>query len=215
MKNNQVNRAVFLMLICLFTMGLNSCSKKVIPLGGYAEISQRKDVLYIDSLTITPRDEIRLNIAKGRELNLSDPTLWYGDSVYSNYKTFSFKADSTKKYKINIWSQCDCLGFKKYMMNPEIKVQSNSGQSIDVRTDTCFFDDKDSFTLTKVWNIGPKINDGCNILLFANNEALQQEVFNSNLSTYIYTGSFSMPVNLPISVKSSLVGEFIIQILEE
>jgi hypothetical protein len=193
----------FLSIILIFT----SCSRKIIPSEGYNQIKSKNSVNLFEANNSIAK-EIKVNTNLRDKLTLNDSVLYYNDSIKSNYKNFAFDLKPHKKYKIKVSTLCNCAGFKKYIFIPKIAI-GNVNIRINLELDSTYFNyEKGPLTLNKVWNLksdGLTENTKLEFLLFSNNEKLSENVFK-----YIVTSIGAIPVN----IKSTLVGDFIIEIEE-
>lgn len=194
------------MLFLIFT----SCSRKIIPSEGYNQIKNKNAVTLFESKNSTP-EKIKVNKDFKDALTLNDSVLYYDDSIKSNYKNFVFDLKPDKNYKIKVSSLCNCVGFKKYMFVPKI-AQGNLDNRIDTKLDSIYFNyEKGPLTLNKIWNIksdGLTENTKLEFILFSDNTKLSENVYR-----FIATSFGGIPV-MPINIKSTLIGDFVIKIEE-
>jgi hypothetical protein len=64
--------------------------------------------------------------------------------------------------------------------------------------------------LNKSWIIKTDEETNCNVILYSNNEALGEDIYNTVATTVVYSGVNFIPLAIPISVKSTLIGDFVI-----
>ncbi len=199
-------------LLCSISI---SCSKKIVPLAGYGTIKREMRAVDVNKITFISKENISLNVDYEFKLNLSDSILVYKDTIYSNYKTFSFKINRGKTYAISVFSLCDCWGFKKYMFNPEAIVSNDFGEKLDLKqTSVKFGYDKGPLSLDKKWTLTSKTDGNIYLSVFSNNESLQKDLYNFIATGVAYSGTVFIPLVIPVSVKSSLIGEFVIRVDE-
>lgn len=190
---------------------LSSCSRKMSPVVGYQQIKLQPKAIKIDELAKKNLTAIPLGRFQKNSLSLNDSILIYKDGIYSNYKIFSFKALPHKTYTIKVNSQCDCGGFNKYMFNPEIRIINDRGELIESKIDTSYFGINNSpMFLNKSWIVKPDEETNCNVILYSNNEALGEDIYNTVATTVVYSGGIFIPLAIPISIKSTLIGDFVI-----
>jgi hypothetical protein len=201
------NIFIALLLIAI----LSSCSRKLNPAIGYQQIKLQPKAINIDELGKRKLNAIPLGRFQKNSLNLEDSILIYKDGIYSNYKIFSFKALPSRTYTVKVNSQCDCGGFKKYLFNPEIRIINDHGDLIESKIDTSYFGINNSpMFLNKSWIVRTDEETNCNVILYSNNEALGEDVYNIVATTVVYTGGIFIPLAIPISIKSTLIGDFVI-----
>ncbi|SDS26742.1 hypothetical protein SAMN04487764_2724 [Gillisia sp. Hel1_33_143] len=193
----------FISIILIFT----SCSRKINPNEGYEQIKSKNSVDLFEANNSIAK-EIKVNADFKDKLSLDDSILYYNDSIKSNYKNFTFDLKADKKYKIKVSSLCNCAGLKKYIFIPKIAT-GNVNSRINLELDSTYFNyEKGPLTLNKVWSLksnGLTENTTMEFLLFSDNEKLSENVFK-----FIVTSFGAIPVN----IKSTLVGNFIIEIEE-
>ncbi len=167
----------------------------------------------ISEVDFGKNQKIITNVEAKFELTLSDPVLKYDEFSYSNYKTFSFKADSLKEYTITVSSLCDCLGFNKYMFIPELIVFNENGEIIKTNLDKTYIGGEKMrpISLIKQWKVNMSSNTNYNILLYSNNDYLQKKIFYTVSSSPTFDRDVYVPFFFGM-VKSSLIGKFYIEI---
>jgi len=202
-KKNMKKNFYFILIILI----LVSCAKKIIPNEGYNQINSKRaiDLLELDkskAKLLTPNNDYE------NELTLNDSVLKYNDSLKSNYQKFIFKARPDKKYKIKVNSLCNCSGLKKYLFIPQIIIKNSSNRNI-TESDTTYFNyEKGPLSLNRVWNIENDIlkeNKEIELLLFSDNSKLSENIYKFILNPIGF---------VPINVKSTLNGKYIIKIEE-
>jgi hypothetical protein len=190
----------------------SSCAVR--PLIGYKEIKQRPNTYLLDSIVVDSALIPPLRVDNRYRLQLKDSVLVYNDVFYSNYRVFCFKATPAQSYKITINSLCDCLGFRKYMFNPDIRVIDSHGRAITTRLTDSNIDYVKSFqpiSFNKTWAIDDRIAGDCFIIVYSNNSKLNRSIYDFQVGTM----SGFTPILLPIKITSSLVGDFILRISEK
>lgn len=197
--------------ITLFSTALCllSCSRKINPAAGYSQIKTQKSQP-INTITGGNTQTVETNKAINVSLSLTDSVLVYNDTVFSNYKSFSFKTKPGKSYTIKISSLCDCFGFKKYLFNPEIQILNDQNKKTELQPDSSFFDYKyGPLALNKEWKISSS-EPTVSFLVFANNQNLSKDIHSLTATVYY-------PVVIPLSVKiqESLAGYFVLRIEEQ
>ena len=199
-----------ILILFSITTLLISCSKKVNPTYGYNEIKTKKSItigkiLKANSQSLIVKKEVHSS------LKLTDSILVYNDTVFSNYKQFTFKFKPQKTYKIKVSSLCNCFGFKKYIFNPEIYILNNENREIKGKLDSIFFDYKfGPLALNKVWELKSDHEINTSFLVFSNNQNLSKDIYNFIAKNYNV-----IPLALPIRIKETLVGDFVITIEEK
>lgn len=208
-------RKIKLSLLSVLVLLMFSCASKVVPIAGYEIIKKTANPISINN-TWT-KTNVTLVTAKdySADLKLNDSVLVYSDSLFSNYKTYMFNAIKSKSYKITVSSLCDCFGFKKYMFNPEIYVMNSFGIPVELSQQPFHFGyEKGPLTLTKQWTFNLKAGENYYFTLFSNNKRLQTDIYKFIAGSVSATGGVIVPVVVPINVKSSLVGNYVIKIEE-
>lgn len=177
------------------------------PNDGYHQINQKKAVTLVESnksiATLLTANENYKN-----ELTLNDSVFKYNDSLKSNYQKFNFKVRPNKKYRIKISSLCDCGGFKKYMFIPQI-ITDNLKNRIITESDSTYFNyEHGPLTLNKVWHIKDDVikeKAEFEFLLVSDNSRLSEKIYKFIIN----------PMGIvPVNVKSTLTGKFVIKIEE-
>ena len=186
---------------------MTSCAKKIVPNEGYHQINNKKAVnIFESNKSIAKR--LTANEDYKNELTLNDSVLKYNDSMKSNYQKFNFKVRPGKNYKIKVSSLCNCAGFKKFMFIPQI-VTGNSNNTIIAESDSTYVNyEKGPLTFNRVWNLenDKLIKDTkFEFLLLSDNSKLSESIYRF----MVYPIAF-----VPINVKSTLTGKFIIRIEE-
>lgn len=64
------------------------------------------------------------------EITADDPIIDF-EAFKSNYKLFSFKVDRGDKFRVEVISFCDCLGFDKRILVPIAYIFNESGKEIE------------------------------------------------------------------------------------
>ncbi|MCF6182463.1 hypothetical protein [Lutibacter sp.] len=143
--------------------------------------------------------------------------LIYNDSIKSNYQKFSLELKPNKKYKIKVSSLCNCAGFKKYMFIPQIST-INKNDNIFTKLDSTYFNyEKGPLTLNRVWNIqfdNRTKNTKFEFLLFSDNTNLFEKIYKFITNTAGFVNNVFIPIVIPINVKSTLVGKFVVKVEE-
>lgn len=186
---------------------LVSCAKKIIPNEGYNEINNKRAINLLE-LDKSNAKLLSPNIDYENELTLNDSIIKYNDSLKSNYQKFIFEVRTDKKYKIKVSSLCNCSGLKKYLFIPQIIIENSNDKNIAESDSTYFNYEKGPLTLNRVWNIDNDIlkeNKKIELLLFSDNSKLSENIYKFIVN----------PVGfVPINVKSTLNGKYIIKIEE-
>lgn len=206
-------RLLLTLMIAIVTI---SCSKKVIPLEGYKALLNKKFAERIEDIDLQRTTDLKMNSPRDSELKLEDSVFKYDETLLSNYEVFKFKALPSKKYRIIIYSYCDCLGFKKYLFDPEIKVINQSGEPVNIKLESRYFNPKSSpLAYDKSWVTEQQLEGDYYVILYANTSKLQQAIYSSVVTAYtgMLAPVFAIPV--PVNIKSTLVGNFRIQIQDK
>ena len=202
----------FLLVILI----LASCSKKIIPNEGYILIKGKKSANILDIDRSNAKQLIPNNNFKDK-LILSDSVLIYNDSIKSNYKKFYLELKPKKKYKIKVSSLCNCAGFKKYMFIPDISSVNKNDKFITKLDSTYFNYEKGPLTLNRVWNVqfgNITENTKFEFLLFSDNTNLSEKVYKFFTNTAGVVNNVFIPIAVPINIKSTLVGKFVVKVEE-
>lgn len=186
---------------------LVSCAKKIIPNEGYNKINNKRAINLLE-LDKSNAKLLTPNIDYENELTLNDSIIKYNDSLKSNYQKFIFEVRTDKKNKIKVSSLCNCSGLKKYLFIPQIIIENSNDKNIAESDSTYFNYEKGPLTLNRVWNIDNDIlkeNKKIELLLFSDNSKLSENIYKFIVN----------PVGfVPINVKSTLNGKYIIKIEE-
>ena len=198
-------------IVILFIVALFSCAKKINPFEGYQQIKYQSGAVRIEELSNITQKAIPIGRFQQNSLTLEDSILIYNGDIYSNYKVFSFKALPSMTYTIKVNSQCDCGGFKKYILNPEIRIINERGDLIESKIDTSYFGINNSpMFLNKSWKVKPDEETNCFVILYSANDVLGEDVVKTVANTVVLAGGTFIPLVIPISIKSTLMGDFII-----
>ena len=194
-----------------------SCSPKIIPMNGYNQIRQSKNSVSFENINYDSATVIKTGAIVKSNLKLSDAVLVYKDTIYSNYKIFSFTASPNKKYHIKIISSCgsDCLGFTKYMLNPEFAIFDKEGHQINTHSKSIHFytDPVGPFALIKECDFNSGDASTYFIVVYADNEHLQENMYRT-LSSSPYFKDTYVPYMVGGLINISLVGKFSVSIEE-
>ncbi len=211
------NRTKFTLISISIALLFFSCSPKIIPLKGYNQIRQSNSLVSFESINYDSAISINPGTVVKSNLNLSDAVLVYKDTIFSNYKIFSFSVSPHKKFHIKIKSYCgsDCLGFTKYMLNPEFAIFNNDGQRVPIHSKSIHFytDPVGPFTLIKECDFSSGNASTFFIVVYADNEHLEENMYRT-LSSSPYFKDTYVPLMIGGFVNISLVGNFSILIEE-
>jgi hypothetical protein len=115
-------------LVCLVIV---SC--KALPETNYKKLLKNRaksktiyEILKSDNYISLP-----LNIEHTNSLRLTDSIILMRDSALSNYKMFKSHGVTGKKYKLTLYSLCDCFGFRKYIFNSLIAIIDTDGKPVE------------------------------------------------------------------------------------
>jgi hypothetical protein len=193
----------FISIFIVFT----SCAKKIIPSEGYNQINNSKAVNIFESNKSVAK-ALTANEDYKNELTLSNSVIKYNDSLKSNYQKFNFKVKPGKNYKIKVSSLCNCSGFKKFMFIPQI-VTGNLNNSNIAESDSTYINyEKGPLTFNRVWNLkSEELNENTEFefLLFSDNTKLSENIYRFIINPIAF---------VPLNVKSTLTGKFVIKIEE-
>ena len=64
------------------------------------------------------------------ELNKDSPAL-YVNGHRSYFATASFRGKAGQSYKVEVWSLCNCLGFRKRTMHPVVAITKSNGEMMN------------------------------------------------------------------------------------
>lgn len=191
-----------------FLIIFSSCAKKIIPDEGYHQINNINSVSIFES-NMSIATALTANEDYKNELTLNDSVIKYNDSLKSNFQKFNFKVKPGKNYKIKVSSLCNCSGFKKFMFIPQI-VTGNLNYSSIIESDSTYVNyEKGPLTFNRVWNLKNdelKENTEFEFLLLSDNTKLSENVYRFIVNPIAF---------VPINVKSTLTGKFIIKIEED
>ena len=194
----------WILLIIIFT----SCAKKIIPSEGYTQINKNQAVSIFET-NKSIANTLTINEDYKNELTLKDSVIKYNDSLKSNYQKFNFKVKSGKNYKIKVSSLCDCSGFKKFIFIPQI-VTGNLNNSLIAESDSTYVNyEKGPLTFNRVWHLkNDKLNENTEFefLLLSDNTRLSENIYRFIINPIGF---------IPINVRSTLTGKFIIKIEED
>lgn len=125
-----MRNVIYCLLICFI---LVSC--KALPGTNYEKLMKNRakskniyEILKSEKYILLP-----LNIEHTNTLKVTDPIILLKDSVFSNYKMFKSFGEVGKKYKITLYSLCDCLGIRKFILNPLIAVVDTDGKWVETK----------------------------------------------------------------------------------
>ncbi len=129
MKYRKGNLNFTLALLIAVTVGC-----KTSPVDAYAKLKQKTPGQGIDVLSF---ENLKLDSMYISRLRATDPVMTYGDSttVYSYHKNYTVALEAGKKYKVSANGLCDCLGFRKQVIVPVIRVSDPGGNWIQVGRD--------------------------------------------------------------------------------
>ena len=205
--------SLFFLLIVLV---LTACSKKIIPNEGYIRITNKESV---DLIKINKSNTIQLlaNNNFKNKLTLNDSVLIYNDSIKSNFQKFSIELKPEKKYRIKVSSLCNCAGFKKYMFIPLIS-PINKKDTFFTKLDSTYFNyEKGPLTLNRIWNVKSDNiteNTKFDFLLYSDNSNLSEKVYKFVTNTSGIVNNVFIPIAIPINIKSTLIGKFVVKVEE-
>lgn len=132
---------------------------------------------------------------KSFEIVKEDPVIDFGD-YKSHYKLFNFKANKGETFRISIMSLCDCLGFRKFILVPNVYVADSDGNFIETKIT------KSTSSLSSVELIldgQAAYNGEYHLVIAANNSspgqnvAAGQAMANGYIPTGIYVSNSSHP----------------------
>jgi len=188
-------------------LALTSCAKKIIPTEGYRQINSKNSEYFTNANKAVVK-KIRLDSAYRNKLTLSDSILIFNDSIKSNYQSFSFVTKPGKDYKIKVTSQCNCLGFKKQMFVPKIVIGSLNDRATPF-ADSVYFDYKSGrLSINKEWKLKSNTANETGkyeFLVFSDNTKLSENVFKFIVVPAVF---------IPVNIKSTLIGDFIVKVEE-
>lgn len=172
-------------ILCIFLIGC-----KTLPETNYQKILKRTDVRLTSEEVLKDSSIITLNLNTEfrSTLDASDHLVAYLDqqpNYFSYYKHFRFKAIEKKKYKLTIYSFCDCFGFRKFVFEPESKIISSDGSVLSktlIKKD-CVMPDNNTempFHIIVEWEFITPKSEEYNIIIFANNDYRGKDI-NVNL----------------------------------
>ncbi|MEZ9525666.1 hypothetical protein [Enterovibrio norvegicus] len=127
----------FRIILLLMLLGvLSGCATS--PGSAYISVDTVENVaIYGEKSVIDNASPIPLEITDPGVIFIStvgihkdDPVIDFGD-YKSHYKLFEFKASKGENFRIRIFSKCDCLGFRKFILVPELYVADANGSIIE------------------------------------------------------------------------------------
>ena len=196
-----------LTVLVISLLSLAACSKKIVPVEGYQFISNEKNIGEIEDIDLAKSINLSSFRPQDLQLNLADSVIRYNETFVSNYKIFKFKATPSKKYRIIVYSYCDCWGLKKYLFDPNIKIIDENRELVLFRLVSYDFNPNNApLFYRKEWMTEQEMTGNCYIILYSNNSKLQENI--ATIIADVYTGMSTVPVPVPINIKSSLVGDF-------
>lgn len=130
MKKPFLQQCTVLVIILFTTV---SCgSKKIDSNKLYQQIKENQNEVlqtYSDAVNKTSIVSIALdNVLKDR-ITSADPIIKRTDYL-ANFKIYKFSALENKRYNIVVKSYCDCGGFTKQIMEPEITILNSEGEKL-------------------------------------------------------------------------------------
>ena len=205
--------SLFFLLIVLV---LTACSKKIIPNEGYIRITNKESVNLIN-INKSNTTQLLANNSFKNKLTLNDSVLTYNDSIKSNFQKFSIELKPEKKYSIKVSSLCNCAGFKKYMFIPLIS-PINKKDTFLTKLDSTYFNyEKGPLTLNRIWSVKTDNiteNTKFDFLLYSDNSNLSEKVHKFVTNTSGIVNNVFIPIAIPINIKSTLVGKFVVKVEE-
>ncbi len=156
-----------------------------------------------------------LKIGKSSEtrLELNDPTLWALGQI-ANYRIFEFSAPQDGRYKIDLMSLCDCIGFNKKLMRPLGFVLDGEGVVINDAPDSIGYKNetwKLPGRIEGVWSGSAQAGQSYYFLVTADNRAPGSEVTTSSGLTP--AGAALIPIT--VSLKSAPTGKVRVMVTVE
>lgn len=216
----------FSFLFLITTLILVSCAKRINPVEGYAQLKKR-DYMLIDKIEYVSNTKMSYNEYYESSLSLKDSVLVYDDTIYSNYKAFSFKIQPQKTYTLKVSSISGMSFSKDFMFNPEMFVINNKDRKIEVKYDSTYFDSNyfdnaylkqigdPMFALNKVWTIRSGEEIKCTFLVFSNNQNLSKLIFEHkspkfNVLDFLFSNEDN--IYIPDKVEETMVGKFFVRV---
>ena len=188
---------------------ISSCSRKINPITAYSELKVSE--VKKDNLILT---ELELDNPIKAELKLEDNVM-SNDSVLSYYHEYRYIPNETKNYSVEVFSLCNCFGFKKYIFNPNIKILDKNNIEIKNNIETISYDyQKGPMSLNKKWTFKALKNEPVTIIIYSDNNKLGEPIHKFEASTTSLAGGMIIPVVAPITLKSTLVGKYYIELTE-
>ncbi|NJB81903.1 lipoprotein [Wenyingzhuangia aestuarii] len=193
----------YLVLIVL----LSACAKKINPVTAYSELTV--SAVQKEKLPIV---ELALDKPLKAELKLEDNVM-ANDSILSYYHEYTYTPNETKNYTVEIFSLCNCFGFKKYIFNPTIKVVDKNHQEIKQVLETQSYDyQKGPISLNKKWRFTGVKNQPITIVVFSDNYALEKPIHQFKATSTSFASGMIIPIVAPIKLKATLVGKYYIEL---
>ncbi|MDO6737462.1 hypothetical protein [Wenyingzhuangia sp. 2_MG-2023] len=188
---------------------ISSCSRKINPTTAYSELKVNE--VKKDNLILT---ELELNNPIKAELKIEDNVM-SNDSVLSYYHEYKYTPNKTKNYSVEIFSLCNCFGFKKYIFNPNIKILDKNNNEIKNKIETISYDyQKGPISFNKKWTFESVKNEPLTIIIYSENNKLGEPIHKFEAYTTSFAAGMIIPIVAPITIKSSLVGKYYIELTE-
>ena len=196
---------------------LTSCAQKLNGLKAYNELQNRETVDAFRGNTTQTIPVLKVNEEYKFSLKTEDPILVYKtDSlIRSNFKQFKVLTKPDSRYRISIYSICNCMGFKKQVFVPQLHICDEKGNIykpvlIEEKIDYPKGSKAKAISVMQEYGLKNPLPATLYLTVFADNENLDKRVDRLNVSGI----SGFIPYTIPLSLKSTTNGEFVIQVKE-
>lgn len=178
----------------------------------YSTNAKERAIQLVDIKSLKNSQELKLGKVHHSSINEHDNIVAL-DSYYSNYKMFQVNINDASSFEINIRSWCDCLGFTKSVLVPEIYLLNAKNQSVDIKllSNTLLgaIQGEKPASLSKKWKALVNSSGVYTLVVYSNNGNIGQKVGAlSGTEVISYGPAAGSQLNISSSLTSYPVGEF-------
>jgi hypothetical protein len=139
---------------------------------------------------------------------LKEDSLFKFNGHVSYYKVLKLKTETAKKYKIDLWSVCDCFVPKK-ILNPILEIYTPKGllvqsKIIESKVEDVNWEIKRPLSIHNVYEFESNQEQYVYVVLASNNENVGKPL--TSIKTYAYAPGVEIPMS--ISLISHPTGSF-------
>ncbi|MGO4912079.1 hypothetical protein [Leeuwenhoekiella sp. W20_SRS_FM14] len=194
---------------------LSSCAAKLNGLQAYQDLINREPIIDFKSYLPEETPLLKSNTDYKFSLKVEDPVLIYkADSLTrSNFKMLQFAPKPDSIYRISVYSLCDCLGIKKQLFVPQMRLTDIEGNSFKANLVAQKIDypkksKAKALSFMREYVLVDSLPETLRIYIYSDNSRPGQEVDKFSVNTL--AGLF--PLTIPFSLKSTTVGDFVIRV---